>query len=276
MNQMVPFRCPVCGERLLRNASVWHCERGHSFDIARQGYVNLLMSNQPAARRHGDDKVMVRARQAFLERGYYDCLRDRICEIAVDSCDQEVFLLDAGCGEGWYTAAVRRALSQSGRSCLACGIDISKTALIQAAKRDPELSLAVGSVRSLPIETGSVDLLLSIFAPVNEDEFFRVLKPGAIMICAMPLQEHLLGLKEAVYDSPYRNPEPVFTPAGFSLMRQEEIRDRILLRSRSDIQNLFMMTPYYYKTGKADQEKLEAYDTLETEIGFCVFAFRRN
>ena len=272
----VRFRCPVCGLDLRRDGNRWQCAGGHSFDIARQGYVNLLMSNQSNAKRHGDDRVMVQARQRFLEQGYYNCLRDSICREAVAFTGDTVFLVDVGCGEGWYTAAVRQALEQSGKSCRACGIDISRAALIQAEKRDREICYAVGSVRTIPVQSESADLVLSIFAPVNDSEFYRILKKGGTLIAALPSEDHLFELKAAVYERPYRNPEPQYEPEGFDRIKREEIRDRIHLRSQEDIRNLFMMTPYYYKTGREDQEKLMSYRELETGIGFSVFVFRKE
>ncbi len=271
-----PFRCPVCGGELLRNGSRWCCSRNHSFDIAKQGYVNLLMSNRSGTKRHGDDRAMVLARQSFLEQGYYNCLRDGICRAAGSFCGDTVCFADIGCGEGWYTAAVRQEFVRNGKACRACGIDISRTALIQAAKRDRGIFFAVGSVRTLPLQSESLDLLLSIFAPKNDGEFGRVLKRNGILICAEPAEEHLLGLKTAVYEKPYRNPRPEYEPEGFTLLRRDEIRERICLRNREDIRNLFMMTPYYYKTGRADQEKLNTLGELETDIGFTLFIFRRD
>jgi 23S rRNA (guanine745-N1)-methyltransferase len=117
---------------------------------------------------------------------------------------------------------------------------------------------------------------LNIFAPASDGEFFRVLKPGGILIAALPSEDHLFQLKSAIYDRPYRNPKPEYSPEGFELLKREEIRGRILLDSQEDIHNLFLMTPYYYKTGRADQEKLERCLQLETDIGFDVFVLRRK
>ena len=273
---MFCFQCPVCGGDLRRDASRWFCEKGHSFDIAKQGYVNLLMSNRSSAKRHGDDKTMILARQQFLEQGYYTCLRDSICEAALRYSGDAVNLLDAGCGEGWYTDAVLKAILESGRTCTACGVDISKAALIQAAKRNREFLLAIASIAALPVHSASVTLLLSVFAPVSDAEFRRVTKPGGILIYAAPSEEHLLDLKAAVYEKPYRNPKPDYAPEGFSLLQRIPLREQIHLRSKEDLMNLFMMTPYYYKTGKADQEKLEQYDSFDTRVGFDVFVFRRQ
>ncbi len=264
--------CPVCGEPLLREERSYTCPRGHSFDIARQGYVNLLRSNQSSARRHGDDKPMVLARQAFLERGYYLPLREALCRAAERYAPAHGALLDAGCGEGWYTAAVRATRPNAP----ALGVDISKEALIQAAKRRAGLELAVASVSALPVADGSCGAVLSVFAPDAPEEFRRVLAPGGVLLRVLPLEEHLLDLKAAVYDTPYPNPPAAYAPAGFRLLERLDLRDVITLEDPADIQRLFLMTPYYYKTSRRDQAKLAALPRLETRIAFGVFILSRE
>lgn len=270
------LKCPVCGEALCPREHVMVCSCGHSFDVAKQGYVNLLMSNKSSGKRHGDDKLMVQARQSFLDAGYYNCLRDALCSLAVRHCSGDVDMLDAGCGEGWYTCAVKRALENARHRCSACGVDISRLTLIQAAKRDKSLSLAVASINALPVPDASCGLLLNIFAPHDDDEFRRVLRPGGILLKAVPLEGHLFQLKAAVYDRPYKNPAAHYAPDGFESLGRTDICEKITLRSQADIMNLFMMTPYYYKTGRADQEKLSRLDTLETDVQFGIFALRRR
>lgn len=273
---MPQFKCPVCGEGLQPVERCFRCSKGHSFDIARQGYVNLLMSNHSSAKRHGDDKAMVDARRLFLDKGYYAPLRQAVCAVAVEHCGKTVELLDAGCGEGWYTVGVKETLEAAGKTCHACGIDISREALIQAARRDAGLQLAVAGVNNLPVPDGSCDLLMSIFAPHDEGEFRRVLRKGGILLRVVPLEEHLMGLKAAVYDRPYPNPSPDCTPpSGFTMLECREVRSTLQLPCGEDIRNLFMMTPYYYKTGRRDQEKLAALEELETEIAFGIFVYQR-
>ncbi len=272
---MPELKCPVCGGILSQNERTLRCEKGHSYDVAKQNYVNLLMSNRSSAKRHGDDKLMVRARRDFLEKGYYLFLRDEICRLAVEYCGERVEFLDAGCGEGWYTSAVKEALESAGKGCSALGVDISKEALAAAGKRDKSLSLAVASINALPVADEKCDLLLNVFAPHDDGEFRRVLKKGGIIIKVMPLETHLFGLKKAVYDEPYLNGSAEYAPEGFEMLCRSELRKMICLESCDDIQNIFMMTPYYYKTGKSDQEKLQKISRLETEADFAVCVLRR-
>ena len=273
---MLNFCCPVCGGVLERDGRSLRCADGHCYDLAKQNYVNLLMRNQSSSKRHGDDKLMVAARQEFLDAGWYAGLRDALCALAVKYCGDDVSLLDVGCGEGYYTSAVRSALDTAGKSCSAGGIDISKTALIAAARRDAALSLAVASVNRLPMGDESIDLLMNVFAPNDDAEFLRVLRPGGVLLKAVPRERHLFGLKAAVYEKPYLNPAPAYAPVGFTLLERMDVDGRITVTPRQQIENLFMMTPYFYKTGAADQAKLRVLDTLTTEIAFGVLAFRRE
>ena len=269
---MHPFVCPVCRQPLVKYENTLRCSSGHSFDIARQGYVNLLMSGKSSKKRHGDDKAMVQARTEFLQGGWYTPLRDAVVQAAVKHAPNAKVLLDIGCGEGWYTCAVKDAL----HGCVGAGVDISRQALIQAAKRDKTLRLAVAGVNHLPVADGSVDVLINIFAPCDDKEFLRVLSPGGIIIRAVPLEDHLMGLKRAVYDTPYLNGTPTYEPAGFVQTQRIDVRYDITLNSKQDIHNLFLMTPYYYKTSRTDQEKLANLDTLTTNLSFGVFVMKKE
>lgn len=274
---MPELKCPVCGGPLREEGRTLRCAGGHSYDMARQGYVNLLMSNRSSAKRHGDDRLMVRSRRDFLDAGWYDCLRDAVCRLAVRHCAGErVELLDAGCGEGWYTAGVKAALEAAGKPCAALGVDISREAVTMAAKRKAGLTLAVAGVNALPVADGSCDLLLNIFAPHDDREFRRVLRPGGVLIKAVPRERHLFGLKAAVYERPYENGPALFAPEGFALLDREDVDRLLVLEEPGAIADLFMMTPYYYKTSAADQQKLLSLSRLETELSFAVFALRRG
>ncbi len=272
---MPQLKCPVCGDALHRELRSLRCCRGHSYDIAKQNYVNLLMSNKSSSKRHGDDKLMVAARRDFLDGGHYAFMRAELCRLAVELCPERVDMLDAGCGEGYYSSAVKAALEAAGKSCSALGIDISKEALICAAKRDKSLDYAVAGINALPVTDASCDLILNIFAPEDAGEFGRVLRPGGLLMRVMPLETHLWGLKKAVYAKPYLNGPAEYCPEGFSIVCRSEPRAMIHLVP-PDIERLFMMTPYYYKTGRDDQAKLSALQSLDTEAHFAVVVLRKD
>ena len=270
------FCCPVCKAPLRRESGSLRCQEGHCFDLARKGYVNLLRSNRSAERRHGDSDMMLHARQAFLDGGYYAGLKDLVCTILKEHLGAQARILDVGCGEGYYTAALQQTLVEAGRPAQLAGIDISRDALVLAHRRCPQLELAVASAAALPLQNASQDAVLNIFAPICAGELARVLRPGGLLLLALPLEEHLMGLKKAIYEVPRPNPAPNEQLEGFRLIRREELRSILKLTESEQIKNLFRMTPYFYKTGREDQKKLEQLQELTTELAFCVLLYEKE
>lgn len=265
------FSCPVCG-KVLSGDKTFTCENNHSYDKNKHGYLNLLMSNASSGKRHGDDKLMVLARSEFLEKGFYSPVRDALTDALQKHASQNMRVLDAGCGEGWYTAHFANALKSY--SPAVAGVDISKDALRQAAKRGLT-QLAVASTAKLPVASESCDAVLNIFSPPELQEFHRVLAPNGVLIRALPMENHLLGLKQAVYETALLNPAPVTEIAGFRLLEAVPVQYTVTLDSSDDIWNLFTMTPYYYKTGKTDQEKLRQLNHLTTEVEILVLTYQK-
>ena len=267
------FVCPVCGEGLTRGEKSYICPKGHCFDIARQGYVNLL--NSSSRGRHGDDKLMVKARADFLSKGLYDPLSREIAACAVQYAPEDSLILDAGCGEGKYTADVLHTLQSTGKTVQMIGIDISKDALIYAAKRSDQLHLAVASSAALPLGSGCADIVLNIFSPFISGEFLRVLSAGGVLIRVYPLERHLWQLKELLYENPYENPPHETEVGGFSQVETRHVVYSVLLRSNAEIMELFKMTPYYYKTSREDQKKAENARSLELTLQFGISVYRK-
>ena len=177
--------CPVCKKGLVLTERSYRCERGHSFDMAKSGYVNLLMSQKSADKRHGDDKTMVMARRVFLEKGYYNCLATEICRLA-DTHFKSGLIVDAGCGEGFYTRQVLQAVDNRASGCVA--VDISKHALEAACKKGGGLTCAVASVFEIPVADEICGMVMNIFAPVAQEEYCRILKKDGILLLAVPLE----------------------------------------------------------------------------------------
>lgn len=268
-----PFICPVCQKRLETEGKSYVCENGHCFDKAKSGYVNLLLSQKPKNKNHGDDKLMIKARHSFLEKGYYEPLRQKLCELAEKYAEKDGLVIDAGCGECYYTAAIANRLKDKGTAV--AGADISKDALAIGSRRNKELFCAAASVFSLPFADNSADMLFTVFSPYCEKEYKRVLKPGGIMILAFPLENHLFSLKQAVYDLPYKNEvKDCESLQGFELISLDRLSYEITLPCTEDIENLFSMTPYYYKTGIKDQQKLKRLNSLKTQVEFGVAAYK--
>ena len=151
---------------------------------------------------------------------------------------------------------------------------IGAEAVKRAARQVPEGIFCVATTARLPLAAESLDLIVNIFSPFMAEEFRRVLKPGGYLLRVVPMEKHLIELKAAVYDHPYENPP--FEPAaeGFRLMQTQALRTTITLSSNEDVQALFLMTPYYYKTGAEDQKKLAAVQSLRVTTEFLLAVYQ--
>ena len=274
---MTLFRCPLCGGSLSEVPAGLRCLRGHCFDRAKEGYVNLLPVGQKHSKAPGDDKAMVAARSAFLEKGYYSPLREALCGLALrDTADLPApALLDSGCGEGYYTQGLFQALAQAGRAPEVAGVDISKFALRRAAKRVKEGEFAVASVYHLPVADSRADLLTNVFSPLCPEEFARVMRPGGHFYYVVPSAKHLWEMKEVLYARPYENAVRREDYPGFRWLEAVPLRFSIRLDSSQDIMALFGMTPYAWKTPKDGVERLSALEALDTQIGFDIHVYGR-
>ena len=253
---MMIFCCPACGSALEREDRALRCANGHSYDIARQGYVHLLPVKQMHAKIPGDTKQMVDARRVFLSGGYYDAFRDKLAELTDKYLPENGVILDAGCGEGFYTSALyEKAKAKNGS---VSGVDISKFAVKAAAGKYKGIDFAVASLFHLPCAENSADVLTDVFAPIVPEEFFRVLKPGGVMILAVPGARHLYGMKEVLY------------------LGRAYVQKFITVNGQENIEALFSMTPYYWKTDVEGGERLRALDVLETEIKFDFLVYRKK
>ncbi len=271
------FCCPLCAAALEREAGAYRCPRGHSFDVAREGYVHLLPPNQKHSALPGDDREMVLARRNFLSKGYYQALLNTLCSEILALSGENPVILDAGCGEGYYTAGVCRALRVAGKRPRAAGTDISKFALRSAARRDREgMEFAVASSYRLPVPDGSVDVLLNCFSPLALEEFRRVLRPGGAFLYVVPGERHLWELKEVLYERPHPNEEKETPYEGFAYRRIVPVDERVLIGSREDLRDLFRMTPYFWKTPKEGAERLAALERLEVELSFRIHSFQKT
>jgi len=263
------FLCPVCHTPLDSGLKTRRCINGHCFDRAAQGgYVNLLPSNRRGSSLPGDSPAMCRARTLFLEKGYYGVLRDTLCDIVTQF--PAAALLDAGCGEGYYTAALAKAFHEAGKTVEILGIDLSTAALRHAGRQCPDGEFAVASLFELPLKDGSVDVITHLFAPMCEKEFRRVLSDGGTLVTVKPGAEHLWGLKESLYEKPYPNEEDEIVYDGFQWMGRIIADDEITVQTNEDLRALYQMTPYAWKTAKNAAEQLLSRDTLTTKIEFLI------
>lgn len=268
------FSCPVCGAPLAREGRTLRCPSGHCYDLAKSGYVNLLMSQQGGL--HGDDRPMVRARTAFLSAGHYAPLLDRICDLALPYLPKAPNLFDAGCGEGWYTQTLHERLESLGYAPKSVGVDISRDALTAAAKRSFPAEFAVASLYHIPLKDSWASMILNVFAPDCMDEYSRILTDGGILVKVIPCEDHLLELKRAVYDSVYENEVSIPSHPDFELLADRRLRWTLSLPDHDTVCNLFAMTPYGRKTSPDDLAKLDAVDALSTTVSFSVLLYRKR
>lgn len=270
------FTCPACKQELIQQEKSYTCPNGHSYDIAKEGYVHLLPPNKMHSKIPGDNHQMVESRRNFLEAGYYEPFREKLNELVRDCVNgQSPVILDAGCGEGYYTGGMENQLTARGLSPQIYGFDISKFAVKAAARRYKSISFAVGSIFDIPVRTESVDCVVNVFAPIVEDELNRVLKPGGFLILAVPGARHLFGLKEILYDSPYENEYRETQYRGFRFQKRVAVQKEIQIDQNSSIMDLFAMTPYYWKTPVAGCERLRSTETLFTEIEFDFLIYQK-
>ena len=268
------FVCPICKGELTDFEKFKKCPLGHSFDRAKEGYYNLLMARGGGT--HGDNDAMVKARRDFLLRGYYEPLREAVTRAVIEFTPSVGRVLDAGLGEGYYTDAFEKALRERDGDSLVFGFDISKCAVKYAAKRNPKLSLAVASSYSIPAADGSFNTVISIFSPLAREEIKRVLKVGGVFIFVYPGRRHLMGLKSAVYDTPRENEPMEPSLRGFGLVRSDRLSYEVTVSGNDAVSELFMMTPYAYRTGNAERERLSSLDAVATELEFYVDIYRKE
>ena len=257
--------CPVCGKPLQYIERCARCESGHCFDIAKEGYVNLLRSSKNGDL-IGDDKISARMRRDFLNKGYYAPLMEELCRIFADKKGN---VLDICCGEGYYTSTLGENPNLN-----VFGFDIAREMVRLAAKRGKG-TYFVANMANIPIAEGSMDYCTHLFAPFNEAAFAKVLKEGGRLYTVIPGRFHLWGLKQALYDTPYENDEVLPETKQLRLIFQRKVTANITLNCQEDIQAVFRMTPYYFHTSQADREKLAAYEMLQTPIEFVIAHYQK-
>lgn len=262
--------CPLCRQVLEREAKTWHCQKGHSFDVAREGYVNLLPVQHKNSRDPGDDPQMVMARREFLEAGHYQPLRDAV--VALLAPLRLRSLLDIGCGEGYYTSALPEVAGE------VIGLDIARPAIRLAAKKYPGLTWLVGSGALLPIANASLDAIGNMFTQLHIDEMRRVLKPEGYVLVVTPASRHLWSIREQLFDEVRAHEPQKFLAdfeAAFELLIQDEISFQMNLNQKALVQ-LLQMTPYAWKARQDRREALEAQSSFMTEASFALMLFRRR
>ncbi len=262
--------CPVCREALSLTERTWQCINNHSYDVAKQGYVNLHVVQHKHSKNPGDTSESVQARRTFLSGGFYAPLQqavvNKIRGLRIEN------LLDIGCGEGYYTDAMQQEVMQ----CV--GVDIAKNAVQVAAKLNKDVTWVVGTGATLAVLDQSIDLCTSLFSPIPQDEILRVLKPEGYLMVVTPAPNHLYAMREALFDEvnahdPHKFVEQLQT--HFTLIEQPIIESTFEL-DQAQLKNLIAMTPYAYKAKPEKRQALEQLEKINLTASFQIYLFKKN
>lgn len=267
---MIELICPVCSEELLLTDRTYKCKKGHCFDKAKEGYVNLLTGSHKAGNLIGDNREMAVSRRDFLSKGYFSPLADELISIIKESGKTSPTLCDICCGEGWYGDTIKKEIV-----CEMNGFDLSKEMVRLASKRKNGITYFVANLSKIPLKSESVDIAFHLFAPFHEKEFRRIVKNDGLIITAVAGENHLFELKEILYDTPYKNDEEPPKTEFLKLKEKRKAKKKIHLPSKEDIDALFKMTPYYYHTSEKDKAKLDSFTELDVTVDFAIFVYKK-
>ncbi len=268
---MTELICPVCGELLTVTDRTYKCKNNHCFDMAKEGYVNLLTSSHKPGSTIGDNKDMALNRREFLSKGYFDALVRGISEFIKEKALPRPVIADICCGEGYYGDRIKSEID-----CDMFGFDLSKEMVRLAAKRKNGITYFVGNLSHIPVKGESVDIALHLFAPFHEKEFSRIIKKDGCILSVVAGENHLFELKELLYDTPYKNDEKPPETANLTLSEKRKITARVHLKSNKDIMALFKMTPYYYHTKDEDKAKLAHVSEMDITTEFVIFVYTKE
>jgi 23S rRNA (guanine745-N1)-methyltransferase len=261
------WTCPVCSRPLVDTGPVAMCNDGHSFDRARQGYLNLLLSHQKKALNPGDSLEMVRNRRAFMSRGHFQELRvsltDVIARHPLKQPAEKITVLDVGCGEGYLSSDLDT------NRCDIYGVDISREAVKLAARDHRKIQFAVASSFRLPVQSQSVDLLLRSFAPGPAEEIRRVLSPDGALIIVTPGPRHLYELKSWLYKDVQEHKAPD-SINGFILKSQDYLNGEFTLQGREQIVELLTMTPFNWRGDRTEKESMLKLTEFKVSMDFVI------
>ena len=267
---MLQLICPVCREPLSNLGKQWRCDNNHSYDQARQGYLNLLLVQHKNSKQPGDTPAMLARRQAFLDAGHYQPVSDAINRSFIGLAPST--LLDIGCGEGYYTARLASALPEA----VIGGLDISKDAITRACRRSRTLRWLVASSARVPIADHSADALLSVFSPWSWDECLRSRRPGGHLLVVGPHAAHLLSLRAALYDDVHETPDLLKgMPESLRVVSDETLRYPLEL-SQPDLENLIGMTPHGFRSAPERQRQITESGLSGLEVAMRLVIVQRS
>lgn len=254
MMERWPLICPLDGLALERHEGSLLCGSGHCFDIAKQGYVNLLPVQHKASLNPGDSESMVEARRRVMAAGvFYElaaAIAARVEQVWEPMLGCELKLLDAGCGEGFYTDYLRQGLMIAGHTCDVAGVDIAKPAIMAAAKHYSDIVWIVASNKRLPFDRGGLDMITSIFGFPCWPEWAALQEQGQCVVLVDAGPKHLLELRELIYDEVQMHAPPAVTAAlaaGYVLADEQLVSYQFQVKTRELCDDLLHMTPHGHR-----------------------------
>lgn len=270
--------CPICGSPLAKEGNSFLCtssetKKRHCFDISSAKYADLSYRSGGS----GDPKDAVTDRTAFLDKGYYLPLSQEINAICRKFLTNDFFLIDAGCGEGYYSERIAADFPES----FVFGADLSKHAVHRASVRrnvrgGKNSFYAVSSIFSLPVAANTADCILSMFAPVAEEEIFRVLKDKGYLIIGAAGRDHLYDLKQAIYDEVHLNDERADLPQNMTFVDKFNVSYKATIDNNEDIMRLFGMTPYRFRTSEKSMCLLRKLHSLDVEVNVDFYVYQKT
>ncbi|MGZ5013523.1 MAG: 23S rRNA (guanine(745)-N(1))-methyltransferase [Methylobacter sp.] len=258
------YLCPLCAASLQLNQKGYVCENNHRFDLAKEGYLNLLPVQFKHSAEPGDNKQMMQARREFLEAGYYEPMAKAVAMIV--NANQPTHLLDLGCGEGYYS---RKTEAYCSNTMMLHGVDIAKFAIAAAAKKQTNARFIVASANRLPYADQYFDFVLRVFAPSNEHELRRILKPSGLLLTVTPGPRHLWQLKEFIYAEVKEHALENDLPQGFERMDTQRISYKIAPNPQQRI-DLLQMTPFAWRANEGVRHAIKDAAELEIEADFIL------
>ena len=268
-----PLICPACETALQWGEKECRCAKGHLFDLAKEGYANLLLSHQRRSSHPGDDDNMIQARRRFFDSGAFDLVTEQIKKSAI--INHQSAILDCGCGEGHFLGALSEALTGQ-----FFGVDVSKEAVRCAAKRYRKAKwIVANAMRKLPFADCSLDVILSILAPRNPTEFVRILKPDGALILGVPGPIHLIELRSRLTanagDFEEKADEAVVKCAPHFSETHRELLSYEQPLNAAQIADLIQMTPIFWCSSPEAKAGVQQLAELKVTVSFVLLSFRK-
>lgn len=264
------YLCPLCQLSLTLTEKTYRCDNHHSFDQAKQGYVNLLPVQFKHSKDPGDNKEMVMARRSFLDKGFYQPLIDKMLVIYQKYGEASEPVLDAGCGEGFYTHQFKTTENN------VYGVDISKEMIKIAAKRYKNCHFSVGTLSKLSFSDDYFSWLVSVYAPILESEFTRLLKKNGYLLTVTPAEHHLFELKELIYNQAKKHDITKSPIEHLTLVEEQKLTYPMHFNNSDDVLNLLAMTPFVFKASKESLDEIKSMNEFTCQADFIIRLYKKQ